>query len=98
MNVEINTVTYSTISTVALYGQIPTVNIRNITLVPYAVNLYNYDVQTMISAFNYMTAAMTEDPNLRNAVMAWTQISTVGYQLFPVASSAFPYRDVSVFL
>ncbi|KAK0701960.1 hypothetical protein B0T26DRAFT_865985 [Lasiosphaeria miniovina] len=97
LNVEIHAARYDSISSVALYSAESVGTIRGISFVPYSVNLYAIDPPSLISLFNYMNATMTGRPDLQTATLAWAQFSTYGFQLFPVESSAFPYRDVAVF-
>lgn len=98
LNLEVTTTTYAALSTVGLYGQEALGSGKNVTLAPYAVNLYDVDVENLITVFNYMNTTMAKNPHLQRALLAWKQIPTVGFQQYSVGSSAFPFRDVAVWL
>ncbi|TVY40550.1 FAD-linked oxidoreductase [Lachnellula occidentalis] len=65
--------------------------------VPYAVNLYQIDVPSMVAVVNFMNKTMAATPDVQTAVVALAQYAPSGFQLHADASSAFPYRDAVIF-
>ncbi|RYP89867.1 hypothetical protein DL770_004019 [Monosporascus sp. CRB-9-2] len=96
---NISTVMWKDIPAVAHNGAILTVGCKpGIYYIPYGLNLYQIDVQNIISVVNYMDNAMTTDPTLRGASVVWQQYASYGFNLQAQDSSAFPHRDTVAFL
>ncbi|KIM92951.1 hypothetical protein OIDMADRAFT_96286, partial [Oidiodendron maius Zn] len=99
IEVEINyPVPYDNFTAVLLYGELKGGTQKGVPFVPYAVNLYQVDVENLIELFNYMNQTIPINSEIKTATLSWAQFSSYGFHLYPDSSSAFPYRDVAVFL
>ena len=99
LHVEVNTAGYDNFSSVALYGEVAAIGpMKGIDFAPYTINLYQVDVKNLVSVFDYMNTTLTANPDVLSATLSWAQYPTDGFLKYPLDSSAFPYRDVVVYL
>lgn len=99
LNVEVKTSTYDEFSHVALYGEVADIGPKkSINFAPLTINLYQVDVANMIKVINFMNQTLTENADLKAATLSWAQYPLDGFLQYPLESSAFPYRDVVVYL
>ncbi len=97
--VEVHQSTYAEFSSVALYQDVADIGSRKaIDFAPFTLNLYKVDVKNMINVINHMNTSLTQNADLQGATLSWAQYATDGFLRYPVQSSAFPYRDVIVYL
>jgi fumiquinazoline A oxidase len=71
---------------------------KGIDFAPYALNLKKIDVGNIVSLINWFNNTLGPDPDLQTATLSWAQYPTAGFARYPVESSAFPFRDVAVWL
>ncbi|POS72646.1 hypothetical protein DHEL01_v208963 [Diaporthe helianthi] len=100
MNLNISTVAWDEIPSVASYGAIAKYGCTpGVNYVPNAVNLYQVDVENLIRVVNYMDISLAANETLANGFsIVWQQLASHGFQLQQLDSSAFPYRDVAAFV
>jgi len=100
MNLNISTVAWDEIPSVASYGAIAKYGCTpGVYYVPNAVNLYQVDVENLIRVVNYMDISLAANETLANGFsIVWQQPASHGFQLQQLDSSAFPYRDVAAFV
>ena len=65
--------------------------------ISYSANLYEINVQSLISVVNFLNTSMSQTPALRESLVVLTQYAPFGFQLYPDNSSAFPFRDAVVY-
>jgi len=71
---------------------------RNIPFIPYTLNVYKVDVPHLIDIVNYMSDSIAKTPELSSVLFSWAQFSSYGFSRHSDRSSAFPYRDPTVFV
>ena len=97
--VEVHESNYAEFSSVALYQDVADIGSRKaIDFAPFTLNLYKVDVKNLIKVINYMNTSLTRNDDLKGATLSWAQYPTDGFLRYSVQSSAFPYRDVIVYL
>ncbi len=99
LHLEISTVAWADIPSVAFYGGIAKGGCTpGVYYVPYSLNLYQIHVANLIRVVDYMNSTMAMNATLRGTSIAWAQYALHGFQLQRDGSSAFPYRDVAAFV
>jgi hypothetical protein len=99
LNVNISTVPWNKVPDVASYGAIRRIGCNpGVRYIPFGVNLYEVDVDNLVSVVDYMQDAMSKNKTLQNASIVWQQYSRHGFQLRKQDSSAFPFRDAKAFV
>jgi len=66
--------------------------------VPYSLNLYQIDVGNLINVTNFLKTTLPASAALAAVDVALTQYTRTGFQRFADNSSAFPFRDVVIFV
>lgn len=97
-NVNVSLIAWKDIPSSALYGATAQgCSASGIEYVPYSLNLYQIDVDNMISFVNFMNASMATEPEIQTAVVALAQYSSYGFHQHADSSSAFPHRGAVIF-
>ncbi len=97
--INISTVAWKDIPAVANYSAIVDIGCTpGIYYIPYALNVFQVDVQNLISVVNFMDDAMKKDPIYRGVSIVWQQYAPYGFHLQPQDSSAYPHRDTVAFV
>ncbi|KAG9235758.1 hypothetical protein BJ875DRAFT_482938 [Amylocarpus encephaloides] len=68
------------------------------TSIPYTVNLYQINFDVLIAATKFLSDSFLTTPALRGSLIAFTQYAPHGFQLYSDKSSAFPHRDVILYV
>lgn len=99
-NLNISSVPWKDIPAAADYGAIAQYGCTpGIYYAPNAINLYQVDVDNLVTVTNYLNSTLASNPNLANGFrLVWQQFSPHGFQLQALDSSAFPYRDAIAFV
>ncbi|KAL9623488.1 MAG: hypothetical protein Q9160_002168 [Pyrenula sp. 1 TL-2023] len=94
---NISTVPYKDISRSTIFGSIVKGCMPGNNFIPYAVNLYQIDVDDLKGVVDYMQASIAAEPQLERAFLEIYQYAPYGFQLYGDADSAFSGRDVVMF-
>ncbi|GAB1312716.1 FAD-linked oxidoreductase azaL [Madurella fahalii] len=97
-NLQILTVAWEDVADVIVYGATKAGCQRGAQFVPYSVNLYTVDVPNLIDVVGHMEATLAAEPRLRSLIVTWAQYAPYGFQQHADDSSAFPYRNPTVFI
>lgn len=96
-NTNISYLPWQDIQNTSFYGLTVKGCVPGVDHIPYSVNLYEIDVDSLINVVNFMNQSMSQTPALQACDMAFTQYAPHGFGLYADDSSAFPFRDVIVY-
>ena len=97
-NLNISNLRWNDIQDNANYGSVVKGCIPGGNEVPYSLNLYDVNVTNLVDAVGFVNDSLSRTPSLRDSIFTLALYSQSGFKVHGQDSSAFPYRDVVVYV